>query len=290
MARKGSIIEFGSWLKTPQGQHLAAWEQARLDEAVADVFGYHAVQLGLPEIDGLRNNRMPHRWLAQEPWIVPQNSASGEVACGTPQAGPITALHCDFDALPFANASLDLVVLPHVLELSPDPHQTLREVERVLVPEGRAVIVGLNPASLWGLGQRFGRAGPAAHPERHLTQDARSRLDMADRFMPATGDWIGYWRLRDWLRLLSFEVEVGRFGCWRPAVRTQAWLDRFAWMDRVGDRWWPVLGAAYVVVAVKRVRGLRLVGHVRAERRLPKVATSAVTNRQPQRRIDGEPR
>ena len=57
----------------------------------------------------------------------------------------------DLRQLPFASASLDLVVLPHVLEFLPDPHQMLREVERVLIPEGQVVIAGFNPLSLWGL-------------------------------------------------------------------------------------------------------------------------------------------
>jgi hypothetical protein len=35
-----------------------------------------------------------------------------------------------------------------------------------------------------------------------------------------------------------------------------------AWMDGVGARWWPVFGAAYMVVAVKRVKGVRLLGPV----------------------------
>jgi ubiquinone/menaquinone biosynthesis C-methylase UbiE len=106
------------------------------------------------------------------------------------------ALHCDFDSLPFPNQSLDLVVLPHALELAHDPHQTLREVERVLVPEGRVVILGFNPTSLWGMRQRMGR----------LRQGMGGRKPL---FLPRTGEFIGYWRLRDWLRLLSFEVDGG---------------------------------------------------------------------------------
>jgi len=47
--------------------------------------------------------------------------------------------------LPFAEQSLDLVVMPHTLEFSRDPHSCLREVERVLVPDGRGVICGFNP-------------------------------------------------------------------------------------------------------------------------------------------------
>jgi hypothetical protein len=35
-------------------------------------------------------------------------------------------------------------------------------------------------------------------------------------------------------------------------------LQQFEWMDRAGARWWPIFGAAYFIVAVKRVRGMRL--------------------------------
>jgi SAM-dependent methyltransferase len=146
--------------------------------------------------------------------------------------------------LPFPAASLDLVVLPHALELSRDPHATLREVERVLVPEGRVVICGFNPTGLWALRQYRTR----------LTR----RLGFGEPFLPEVRDWIGYWRVRDWLRLLSFEVEIGHFGCYRPAMRNQAWLEGMGWMDRVGARWWPILGSVYFVVAVKRVAGVRL--------------------------------
>ena len=32
------------------------------------------------------------------------------------------------------------------------------------------------------------------------------------------------------------------------------------WMDPLGERWWPFFGAAHCIVAVKRVRGAKLVG------------------------------
>ncbi len=235
-----------------------------MDEAVADVFGYHAVQLGLPAIDALRNNRMPHRWVAGDTWQPLAEAGPGG-----------TALHCEFDALPFPAASIDLMVLPHTLELARDPHHTLREVERVLVPEGRVVITGFNPVSLWGLRQRAG------HARRGLGLGRRDPL-----FLPASGEFIGYWRLRDWLRLLSFEVEAGQFGCWRPPLKSEPWLQRWDWMERVGDRWWPVLGAVYQVVAVKRVRGMRLVGLLKQARRKTAAAPAVVAHRQrPRQRL-----
>jgi SAM-dependent methyltransferase len=262
MTRDESIIELGSWLRTPPGLYLLAWEQDRLDHAVTDAFGFHALQLGLPELEGLRANRMPHRWVASDSLHVPEALPmlpQLDTQISTMAVQEPIHLHCEFDALPFPDASIDLVVLPHSLELARDPHLTLREVERVLVPEGRVVIAGFNPASLWGLRQRAGRARRGVGLARG---DAAAGL-----FLPRAGDFLGYWRLRDWLRLLGFEVENGHFGCWRPPLHSQRWLDRFGWMDRVGERWWPVLGAVYTVMAVKRVRGMRLVGLIKQEKR-----------------------
>ncbi|AEG93420.1 class I SAM-dependent methyltransferase [Ramlibacter tataouinensis] len=224
------IIGMHQWFETPPGRYLLAWEQAEFDRAVGDIFGYHALQLGLPELETLRANRMPRRWL-------------GVARAQGPHAR-MPDLVTDFAALPFEANSLDLVVLPHSLELSDDPHATLREVERVLVPEGKVVICCLNPASLWGLRQR----------RAHLYR----RLGFGQLYLPDAGEFIGYRRLRDWLRLLSFEVETGSFGCWRPAMATEKWLNRYEWVDRIGARWWPIFGAVYFIVAVKRVRGVKL--------------------------------
>jgi hypothetical protein len=44
------IIGLPEWLQTPPGQYLLEWEQAQFDLAVADLFGYNALQLGLPEL------------------------------------------------------------------------------------------------------------------------------------------------------------------------------------------------------------------------------------------------
>jgi SAM-dependent methyltransferase len=240
------IISLQDWLQTPPGRYLLPWEQAQFDEAVADVFGYHALQLGLPQIEALRANRMPQRWLA-----APQ--------CDEPSAALVT----DFAALPFAANSLDLLCLPHSLELSPDPHATLREVGRVLVPEGRVIVCGFNPASLWGWRQRRARL--------------YRRLGLGELYLPAQGEFIHHRRLRDWLRLLSFEVESVRFGLYRPAVRSEPWLERLRWLDTAGERWWPIFGAVYFLVAVKRVRGMRLLPPLAPERkRKPAVAAAPV--------------
>ena len=133
---------FNAWLDTPQGQYVLNWEQARYDHLVADIFGFNAVQLGLPQHDFLRTNRMPFRLrCATEQALLPAGVGGSEADAGA-------RLLIDPHFLPFANASIDLVILPHLLEFHASPHPILREVERVLVPEGSVIVTGFNPFSL----------------------------------------------------------------------------------------------------------------------------------------------
>ena len=106
---------------------------------------------------------------------------------------------------------------------------------------GRLIILGLNPTSLWGIRQRLGQI-----------------------FLPRSASSSATGGCADWLRLLVHEIEAGRFGLYRPPLRSEVWLERWRWTERIGARWWPVLGAAYYLQAVKRVQGMRLVGLKRA--------------------------
>src|SRR5215510_5623956 len=125
----GERSSLSGWFGTPQGAYVLGWELAQFDSAVDDVFGFRAVQVGLPEVDFLRQNRIPYRFsLALEQGA---------------------ALAADPLELPLADQSIDLAVLPHVLEGHPNPHEVLREVERVLRGEGQVVISGFNTASLF---------------------------------------------------------------------------------------------------------------------------------------------
>ena len=232
MSPEKRIITLGPWLESPAGSYVRAWEQQRLDALTADIFGFNALQIGLPQIDGLQANRMPNRWLS-DTHAVPLEPGDEELV-------PVAVAH-DLAELPFATQSIDLVVLPHGLEFAAEPHQLLREVERILRPEGQVIICGFNPASLWGMRQVAGRL-TGAH------------------FLPRDGEFISVPRLKDWLKLLNMEVNRGHFGCYAPPFRTVKWLSRFSFMEKAGDRWWPYFGAVYIVQAIKRVKGMRMIG------------------------------
>ncbi len=224
------------WLETPPGVYVLGWEQDQFDSAVEDVFGFLAMQVGLPGIDFLRRNRISYRFpLSLEP------------------GGAVTA---DPLQLPIASQSVDLLVLPHVLEFSSDPHGVLREAERVLMPEGQIVISGFNTLSLWGLKQSLSR--------RNSVYPWNARM-------------IGLLRLKDWLKLLGFELNGGKFGCYSPPFANDKWLARFSFMEKAGARWWPIAGGVYVVRAVKRTVGMRLLTPTWKKDRAQARALSPVT-------------
>jgi SAM-dependent methyltransferase len=212
-----SIPGLDDWLSSDPGRYVLDWEQRQLDAAVADIFGFHALQIGLPQGDFLRANRIPLRQKAGEYGAVD--------------------LVCDCAALPLASLSMDLVVLPHVLEFSHQPHQILREVERILIPEGQVIIIGFNPLSLWGVKRRLDRSGE----------------------FPWNGSYLSLNRLKDWLKLLGFEVDRGNLGCYIPPVEQLKWVQGWKIIETAGNRWWNFSGGVYVLRAIKRVHGMHLI-------------------------------
>ena len=206
------------WFATPLGQYLLVQEQTCHDEAVADIFGFHALQLGMPGVDLLRTNRIPHKFRLD--------------------AKPAADVLARYEELPIETQSIDLLILPHVLEFAEHPHQILREVDRVMMPEGRIIITAFNPWSLWGI-------------RRWVRADARQ--------YPWCGNFISLVRMKDWLSLLGFDVSAGKLACYVPPLTQQKWLDRCRFMEDAGDRWWAIGGGIYILEAIKRVQGMRII-------------------------------
>lgn len=207
-----------TWFNAPLGRSLQAIEANCLRELLPQLYGKLAVQLGCPgRTDLLEMSAVPTRVLLDVQAHTKQLSV-----CATAEV------------LPFATKSVDVVLLPHTLDFSSAPHQVLREVYRILAPEGHAVILGFNPFSLWGV----------------------RRLLSRKRGVPWCGRFIGLSRLKDWLALLDFELNRGGMLYYRPPVQHEGMRDRLYFLEKMGNRWWPLGAAVYLVIAKKRVPGL----------------------------------
>jgi SAM-dependent methyltransferase len=231
--------EWDDWLITSPGKYVLDWEDDHFSNAVEDAFGFHALQIGLPQLSCLKDNRIPQRWQL----LLPSQSFTNQST--TPKI-QIICQSSIYD-LPFENESIDLIALPHVLEFMESPHDALREVHRILRPEGRIVISGFNPMSLWGLRQYSGKV-------------------FDQPFLPRSGQFISHRRIKDWLSLLNYSIDRGRFGCYAIPIKKSMRLQGKTFLDKAGDRWWPFFGSVFLLSAIKRVPSKKWVGLIKTPR------------------------
>jgi SAM-dependent methyltransferase len=211
--------EFCAWFKSPLGRALQAAESQQLRAILPQLYGTVALQLGrVGEFDLMDACVAPTRILLDK--------TAGSERC---------QVCAQVEELPLDSKSVDVVILPHTLDFSDDPHQVLREAARVLRPEGHVVVLGFNPLSLWGVRRLFTRR---------------------PRTAPWNGNFYRLARIKDWVKLLDFEFTRGQMLFYRPPFARESFMDRLFFLDRMGDRWWPMMAAVYVVVAKKRVHGV----------------------------------
>jgi len=216
--------QFQYWYASKLGKRLLKSEKRVLEQCLPDLFGYYLLQCGCPEIQA---EKVPGNWLKSSrvsSQICLDYFYNQEVSC---QAQPTQ--------LPMKSDSLDIVVLPHVLEFSSAPHQILREAERVLIAEGHVVILGFNPWSFWNIFRMF----------LFWTKQA-----------PWNAQFFTASRVMDWLALLGFDVIQRKGYFYRPPIHHNNAIKKMGFLDKLGQRFWPNLGAGYVLVARKRVETL----------------------------------
>lgn len=210
-----------AWFASASGMALLAQEERAIAARLSDRFGYHLLQVGtLASADFLADSRILNRFVVQLHGDAVQSRYPWLRAAAT--------------CLPLESDSVDVAVLPHVLEFEPQAPQALREAARVLVPEGHLIVSGFNPWSLFGLWRL-----------------ARRRSQNA----PWSGRFLAQSRLRDWFELVGLELTSSDALFFRPPLRTEQGLQRLMPLERLGQSLWPPLCGAFVLTARKRVTG-----------------------------------
>jgi SAM-dependent methyltransferase len=202
-----------AWFNSPLGRYLIDLEYQYINPVVMDTFGFYAIQMGNFDVNFLDHSRI------QNKFSVNSNHAD---------------LFSANEALPFDESSVDLLIAPHILEQMAEPYELLKEIHRVLMPEGRLIITGFNPMSLWGL----------------------KKLLNFDIDYPWNTQFISLSKIKEWLPIVGLEMVEGKMGCYVPPFQQSSWLKKLHVMEKIGDRWWPMLGGFYFLVIQKRVYGL----------------------------------
>jgi SAM-dependent methyltransferase len=205
-----------AWWASPLGSALIAAESQLLGEALDDVFGWELLQIGAWGLgrELLSGARTRHQAVVAPP---------GLSSCADIRARPTQ--------LPIVSDSIDAVLLPHILEFATDPYAIVREADRVLVGEGRLLVLGFRPWSLWGLRARWSRSG----------------------FPPGMRRVLSERRIREWLELLGYEVVSAQHylfrGPWSGGLAAGEGTGR---MLRRGLTY-PLPANAYLLKARKRI-------------------------------------
>ena len=207
------------WIRGQLGHRVQVEERRVARKELRRLFGKTVVQIGgSSRFPLIADSLAPVRF-----HVMTGCDVVGHAHCPTVCA--------ELELLPFATESIDIVVLQHTLELSEDPHQLLREVERILKPGGRLLIFGFNPQSTWGI--------------RRLLSTG------LDSLVPWQIRYLSVWRAEDWCRLLGLEPELTRYAVYSLPFAKRVIRRLFKDAEhRLARREWPV-GAVYCVRAKK---------------------------------------
>ena len=196
-----------NWQQLPNGEMLQRQTQQYIDRYLPRCFGYHLLKLG--QLSSLLDTS--------------HSSIRHQISCAA--NGKNIGLLADLQQLPLQDSSVDLCILAHELNFSNDPHQLLREIDRVLTLDGTLIISGYNPVSLFGL--------------RSILKP--KYLKAVRPFSPS--------RVQDWLSLLGFEVKQKQ----QFDFLSREFNGFFAsYVENFGQRYIPYFCSAYFIVAKKQ--------------------------------------
>ena len=215
--------KLSAWYKSPLGKIVFSLENEQLAAILPRLFGYHILQFGYSaKLNFIYSSRIANKTIL----FLEDTEIQNEIEM---------SIRTTAEDLPIAMDSIDVVLLPHILEYSKDTHKLLREMERILISEGYVVIIGINPFSLWGVWHLF--------------------FCWWNK-MPWCGRLISVSRMKDWLSLLDFEIEKVKYFFFSPPVSNVKILKKFLPLERLGDYCYPIFGGLYILVAKKRITPL----------------------------------
>ncbi len=202
-----------NWFNHGMGEELLQAQADRLPNLVPENYYQQAVWVQNSQLEVCENLN-----IGQMTYVSTAMSTKGGVV-----AKP--------EHLPFAEHSVDLLFLMHTLDYCDDPVAALREASQVLNAEGIMVLTGFNPHSLYGA----------------------CKLFRSSKTQPYSARFIAAKVVQDWLALLGFTLLGISMLEYKPPIANQKIRSKLRFMDTTGERWWPVCGAVYVLVAKKQI-------------------------------------
>lgn len=213
-----TLQHWNNWLhREPLGTCLLNIEQARLTEVLKRHFGKHVVLIGVPQ----------QRHLLQAS-VLPVQTLISPLAHREEIPGEIES---NFIDVPILTGSVDLVLMPHTLEFVENPRRLLTEACRIVKPEGLIIMLGFNPASMWGCKKAISKR----------------------KASPWAGNLISAHKIKSWLGLSDFAIEQQETFLYRPPFKNNKIFKKAQFVENIGKLLYPAFGGVYMIVARAKV-------------------------------------
>lgn len=137
----------------------------------------------------------------------------------------------DLEALPFSSNQFAVVIVPQMNLFSVDPYAALREIYRVTASDGFIAISGINR---WSLISLQAKCLPQKYP-----------------FLPT----VSQGQMKVWLSLLGCDIISGDLFHYSAMTQGSGYPSLAEKVEKVGNRWCPMLSGGYWLVAKKRLFG-----------------------------------
>ncbi len=205
------------WHKQPIGAEVISLEITQLQPILEQLAGQYLLQLGNAELFAhIQAKRIHHRLMITQ---QPDEQLKSNSTCSS------------YTELPFPDSSIDVVLLPRILEFTPAPQTVLAECWRVLADDGHLIVTGFNPWSLWGIAKLLG----------------------AKNTTPWNGHFYDAQKWRNQIKQLEGNIVFFKYFFFRPPVNNESFLQQTGWLDKALQLLFPAAGGIYLLVAQKQV-------------------------------------
>lgn len=205
------------WFDDSPGRFILEAEQLALDKVLSSIYGYHLVQIG-----GIPKYRYNSCIIRDRVLVISQTKAE----CSFDGSVVRSSLH----ELPFQEESVDLMVVPHVLEFIKTPLKMLNEINNILIPGGKVIIFAFNPTSFFGITKMF---------------------KLKNKHFPWQGKFHSASRIKNWLQNIGLNPIDHKSFCFVPPFQNVKWFNKFKFFETFGQLVWPFWGDAYMLIAKK---------------------------------------
>ncbi len=225
MENLNHLTALTDWYDTAQGRQLYRYESEQLEQLLPNCFGYRLLQIGGPSnLHWLSSSPIKHQIMLT---VDPHEKSVPNLFCANPTQ------------LPFAPNSLDVILLPHVLECVSNPDLIINEACNVLAPGGFIIIIGLNRSSLWGL--------------QHYYRMLRTK----NPYFPWLQQFTHLYRLQKMLLENNCVIDMTHIGCYQPLLlNSPELIKEHSFWDALGAIGWSAFGSIYVILARKQIHGM----------------------------------